>query len=233
VESDQPFDLFGTKSIALGDLDGDGDLDAFFGNAASNMDQTEEFVRNQPDTVWINDGRGRFTDSGQRLGESEASSVALGDLDGDGDLDALVGNERQPDEVWLNTGGAQGGLPGVFALGGTVGEAEVTRSVALADLNGDGHLDALTVYWSPHKILSELQDGDGYLDVFAAYHDIGQIWLNDGTGSFTKGQRLIFKQQHALALGDLNGDGYVDVFAGSVNHGILVWLNDGRGEFTK
>ncbi|MGA1399159.1 MAG: FG-GAP-like repeat-containing protein, partial [Phycisphaerales bacterium] len=43
-------------SVAVGDLDGDGDLDAMVANA------------NQPNRVWLNDGAGAFTDSGQALG---------------------------------------------------------------------------------------------------------------------------------------------------------------------
>lgn len=218
INSGQTFDHFGTRSIVLGDLDGDGDLDAFFGNSASNLDQTEEFIRNQPDTVWFNNGQGRFTDSGQRLGESEAASVALGDLDGDGDPDVLVGNQRQEDEVWLNAGGAQGGQPGEFFLAETIGSDESTRSLALADLDGDGDLDALTVY-----------NNRGFGQIWR--RENARVWFNDGSAKFTAGQRLTFKPQHALALGDLNGDGHVDVYAGSVNHGVLVWFNDGAGKF--
>ena len=56
-----------------------------------------------PNTVWVNDGTGTFTDSGLSLGSSCTSAVALGDLDGDGDLDAFVGNSYgQSNKVWLN-----------------------------------------------------------------------------------------------------------------------------------
>jgi hypothetical protein len=44
-----------------------------------------------------------FTNSGQELGNSISTSVALGDLDGDGDLDAMVANYGQPNHVWTNT----------------------------------------------------------------------------------------------------------------------------------
>jgi hypothetical protein len=45
---------------------------------------------------------GSFTDSGQQLGTSGHTDVALGDLDGDDDLDAYVANYDGPCKVWLN-----------------------------------------------------------------------------------------------------------------------------------
>jgi hypothetical protein len=78
-------------SVSLGDIDGDGDQDAFVTN------------KNQANKVWLNDGSGNFTDSGQSLGSSYSYDVSLGDLDGDGDQDAFVANyDGQPNKVWLN-----------------------------------------------------------------------------------------------------------------------------------
>jgi hypothetical protein len=59
----------GSMDAALGDLDGDGDLDAFIANSGKNR-------------VYLNDGEGHFTSSKQS-GNYYSSSVALGDLDGD------------------------------------------------------------------------------------------------------------------------------------------------------
>ena len=74
----------------MGDLDGDGDLDAFVVN------------NGQPNTIWLNDSYGSFTKT-QALGNSKSFGVSLGDLDGDGDLDAFVANfDGQPNKVWIN-----------------------------------------------------------------------------------------------------------------------------------
>jgi hypothetical protein len=63
----------------LGDLDGDGDLDAF---------TTTMLLGNE---VWINDGMAGFTSAGRILGHENALSMTVGDVDGDGDLDAVIG----------------------------------------------------------------------------------------------------------------------------------------------
>jgi hypothetical protein len=209
VDSRQQFDILGTKAIALGDLNGNGYLDAFFANHSSLVGNTENLDRFQANTIWFNDGQGVFTMSTQTLGESMSLSVSLGDLDGDGDLDAIVGNEAQ-DEIWLNQGSRQAGIEGVFLLNSRLGDNSQTRDPYLADFDGNGHLDLLAVG-----------------------RNQARIWKNDGLAQFTSGAQFTFKPQHALAVGDLNGDGFPDIFAGSVNHGILIWLNDGQGKFTK
>ena len=49
---------------------------------------------------------GYFIDSGQDIGsdDTDDKGVALGDFDGDGDLDAFVVSYWRPNRVWLNTG---------------------------------------------------------------------------------------------------------------------------------
>ena len=176
--------------VALGDMDGDGDLDAFFARDPHS---------NQ---VWLNNGDSTFTNTNQNLGNSRSSSVALGDLDGDGDLDAFVGNDCENDKVYINDG------TGSFSLGQSINSLSLcTKVVVLGDVDGDGDLDALI--------------GAGG----------GEIWLNNGKGNFSdSGQSLGVSSTWALALADLDEDGDLDALISSGTS--RIWLNDGLGNFT-
>jgi hypothetical protein len=182
-------------------------LDLFAANSSVMVAGKEDLQRNQPNLVWINDVKGLFTDSGQRLGADESHAVALGDFNGDGSLDAYSGN-RGADTIWFNDGS------GSFSDSGQRLGGDDTRLAGLADL-----------------------DSDGDLDVFSAGRGFVQVWINQGgrqngaIGTFEPGQRLEFSIWMAAALGDLDGDGDADVFTGLLDRAALVWLNDGRGHF--
>jgi hypothetical protein len=193
-----------TGAVALGDLDGDGDLDAFEVNQGGRPEAMDSLPE---DLVWLNDGTGRFQDSGQRLGESDGYAVALGDVDGDGDLDAFVGNgpNGRADEVWLNDGAG-----GFGDSGQRLGD-EATRVVVLHDLDRDGDLDA-----------------------FVGTATFGRIWINDGAGHFSdSGRHFGWSSDYVTDLGDLDGDGDEDVFAIRFGGDTLIWRNDGGLHYNK
>ena len=127
-KAEDPNSLGSNLDAALGDLDGDGDLDVFIANG----DRTGTY----PSSVWLNDGTGRFTDSGQELGETFFGWPVLGDLNGDGSLDVFISNFTQPNQAWLNDGAGRFTDSGLRLSG----EA-TTRGCALGDLDGDGDLD--------------------------------------------------------------------------------------------
>jgi formylglycine-generating enzyme required for sulfatase activity len=180
--------------LKLGDLDGDGDLDLFVASLKG------------PCVVLLNDGRGHFTDSGQRLGDNASFAVALGDLDGDGDLDAFVCNsDDQEDAIWLNDG------RGTFQRSTQSFPSGHSNDVALADVDGDKDLDV----------------------VVSNYHGNVTIWNNDGSGHFTRQQSIARIGNTGVALGDLDGDGAPDLVMTSIGGDNRVWLNDGQGHFTE
>jgi hypothetical protein len=193
------------RAAALEDLDGDGDLDLFAAVIAPSQGRNTD----PADRVLFNDGSGSFTDSGQRLGETDSTAVALGDLDGDGDLDALVGTEREA-VVWINQGGAQGGQDGTFALSGQEMSGSQIGSVFLSDMDGDGDLDALV-----------------------AGRRQATLWWNDGQAAFTRSdQRFRYSKRHGLTIGDFDGDDQPDIFAAAYSDDYRVWFNQGdAGDF--
>ena len=90
----------------------------------------------QPNRVWLNDGNGSFTDSGQTLGNSPSQKIGFGDIDGDGDLDAYVANANGvPNKLWLNDGF------GNFSDSGLAQGTEGTLAIGLGDFDNNGTLD--------------------------------------------------------------------------------------------
>ena len=92
-------DYFGAEgssfySIATGDVDGDGDLDVVVGDSEASR-------------LYLNNGSAApfsgvtGTDIGSATGVT--NSIALGDVDGDGDLDLVEGNDSQTNKLYMNT----------------------------------------------------------------------------------------------------------------------------------
>lgn len=226
------------SAVALGDLDLDGDLDVY---VANNWSQQGDFA--MPNHIYLNNGEGVFSQTSQSLGNGRSSDVSLGDLDGDGDLDAVVVNQVGANRVWLNDG------VGGFVSGQSFGNSE--RGVTLGDVDNDGDLDVFVVpgnqVWlndgqgvltdsgqalgsaSGNDVSLADVDGDGDLDAFVANRSTAEpnrLWLNDGAGSYTdSGLALGNTNSSEPRLADLDGDGDFDAFV--VNNGEnSVWLNN-------
>jgi hypothetical protein len=128
TDSTQRLGFTNAYAAVLGDLDGDGDLDAFIANSSHNG-------AHPADKVWLNDGKGVFSDSGQNLGALYSMTVALADLDGDGDLDVVTGSWKTGPKIWLNDG------KGTFSDSKIKLNSLNISGVAIADMDGDDDLD--------------------------------------------------------------------------------------------
>ncbi|MBP2295727.1 beta strand repeat-containing protein [Azospirillum rugosum] len=201
------FTLAGTNPFGLGnaggytkptfeDIDGDGDLDALIGNSAGNT----VFYRNVGTAT-----QPSFTLAGTNpFGLGNAGSFvspAFADLDGDGDLDALIGNLVGNTVFYRNVGTAT--APSFTAGGTNVFGLTLPMTYAaptFVDIDGDGDLDVVI---------------GGKFNSFAVYRNVGTTAAPSftlvGTNPFGLTGAPTFV---APSLVDIDGDGDLDLLAG-------------------
>ncbi|HKB15043.1 MAG TPA: VCBS repeat-containing protein, partial [Planctomycetota bacterium] len=182
---------------AAADLDGDGDLDAFVGTSGPLM-----FPPLGTDRVLLNDGGGGLEEAAVQPPYSGTAHASPADVDGDGDLDMLVGTNGPPGLPNLLLLYVNGGVGNLAAGGGCLpSQVGGILGADFGDVDGDGDLDALL---ARAPVLPGLPPLRLLLHVAAGVFTDATSQLP--TGSFTA---------RAVALGDLDGDGDLDALVGN------------------
>jgi len=247
----------GLRSIATGDLNGDGFPDFV---SAEEFDDAIVWYRS---TGGISPGFVRTTVSTSADG---ASSVFIADVDGDG-LDDILSASMQDNEIawYKNSGGASPSFTRILISN----SASSARSVFAADLDNDGDVDVLsasydddTVAWYENdgaafpgftrrvittgangasSVFVADVDGDGDNDVLsAAVLGFEIAWYeNDGSSPPSFVKRVVSTSQNrpeGVHAADMDGDGDVDILSASTNEDVIAWFaNNGAPdpEFTE
>ncbi|MDP7009911.1 MAG: FG-GAP-like repeat-containing protein [Verrucomicrobiota bacterium] len=204
------------------DVEGDGDLDLIL----TSLRDTKNFL-------FINDGKGKFTESldirwvyNQR-GGSVSSSMA--DVDGDGDLDLYVTSFKKQ---FLNK---------------ELGKKEVARIETLGAAAQQANRE-MPKEWRKYFIFGKQPVAPGKIEL-RTYpgHLPDQLYLNDGQGNFRpvtdaegrfrdhQGRRIAmpWDPSHEAAFRDVDGDGDPDLYvcADFNDYSDQFWINDGGGNF--
>jgi len=221
-------DAFGTRMhdsehVRAADFNGDGHMDVVF------VAETDE--RHQ---LYLGDGKGGFTDASARLpAASQGNGLAIGDVDGDGLPDIVVGST-----------GEQGHGPSMKLY-------PARNLLFINDPKRPGHfIDASATHLpatddqTEGVVLADM-DGDGDLDmVLASPSHPNRLLLNDGKGKFTDASdRLELRvpmETREVQVADFNRDGRPDILFSNITSNNAGWdkdpqtrilINDGKGFF--
>ncbi len=187
-------DIFGdwgrSHGGAMGDVDGDGDLDIYVANYYGDQNN-----------LWINDGSGTFTSSDITGDTGSSRGAVMGDVDGDGDLDIYVANLDQ-NNLWINDG------KGNFTARYIFGDTGWSAGAVMGDVDGDGDLDIYTTNL-----------------LVPGFSGQNNLCINDGSGNFTT--RYIpgdTGDSFGAVMGDVDGDGHPDVYVAGKGQNRM-WIN--------
>jgi hypothetical protein len=189
--------FLGAHWLSVGDFNNDHKLDVIV---------VGYFGENYDMGVLLGNGDGTLQNSLTYPLEYVPATVAAGDLNGDGNLDAVVGYDLDGLTVFLGNGNGSF-QPGVFYS--TMGLAG--GPITIIDLNLDGKLD-LAVQGGPSPGVD--------------------VYWGDGTGAFQPAQFFGSGQSGYLAVGDLNGDRLPDFAMVNPTYGAITMLNTGVASFS-
>lgn len=189
--------------LSLGDVNSDGRLDI----TTSNQDDNSV-------SVLLGDGSGGFAPApGSPFAVGRAPYPhAVGDVNGDGNLDIVTPNVGSNNVTVLLGDGRGGFTP---AANSPYAVAARPYYIAVGDVSGDGKPDLITTHDDISLMTTLLGDArGGFIASPASPFDLG-------------------RRAYKLVAADLNGDGRADLIIGTeADVSVTVLLSDGRGGYT-
>jgi hypothetical protein len=192
----------GAEFLAVADFNNDHKADLLV---------TGSFGSNYTIGVLLGNGDGTLQDAITQSALFVPATVAAGDLNHDGKMDAVLGYDLGGIAVVLGNGDGTLQPPVVYDTTGLGG-----GQVVVHDLNRDGKLDVAV----PSSL--GLEDGPAGIDVF---------WGN-GDGTLQPAQLFESGVSGFPSIGDLNGDGLPDLLLGNFFSGVVTMLNTGAASFS-
>jgi len=235
------------SGAALFDYDNDGDLDLFLvqggalgpGAVAKRAD-TSRLFRNDLTVDAAGRRRLRFTDVTQAAGvgwREYGMGAAVGDYDGDGDLDLFL-TSFGPEALFRNNG--DGTFSDVTVQAG-VSDALWSTSAAFCDYDRDGDLDLFVANYVDFTVADNriCADAVGARDYCSpkSYRPVpDRLYRNEGGGRFTDvtqaaGIAKAYGAGLGVVAGDYNGDGWLDFYVANDATPSQLWINRRDGTF--
>jgi hypothetical protein len=218
-----PKSLLSVGDLELGDVDGDGDLDAVLADWGAGNNMTNGGGRTR---LWLNDGTARFTDAtAERMPPvliRFSWDLELADVDNDYDLDILVSCKRCGNSTLFRNDGSGAFTEDVRAL------PQYTNNYDFEpmDLDGDGWLDLVTINDG------DIVGGNGFSRREHVFRNDGKGRFRDMTDQWWPPAHNVGEDDNMAAFLDVDSDGDADLVVASLSGPDRVLLNDGAGRLS-